>query len=522
MAVSSSKLARLGGGALFDAIRIGASRCNIGLALLFLDDDPPEVVFLNEYPAELLGYSHEEMTNVGLFRLATPEDVPTWQRQVARLREGESPPSHFETTLVSKSGTRIPAQLSLADIELDGVRAVVVFFSDITERKAIQARLAEAERLTALGMLSAGVAHEINNPLAYVLLNLEYVRQQLPQIGADPERLEGLLGHVRDACHGAQRVATIVRDLRTFARHDDGARATIDLCDVVEAAINIAGNTLKQAARIVRDYRDGTFVHASASRLEQVFLNLLLNAAQALPGRPERDEIRIYLAREGDRVVAEVTDTGPGIPPHAAARIFEPFFTTKPVGVGTSLGLPICRSIVTAHGGTIDLVPRPGPGATFRITLPAAADARLVTRFVSSHPPPTVGPRGRLLVVDDDVAVGNTLRLVLEREHDVRLVRSAEEALHVLAEDARFDAIVCDLVMPGMGGIDLYEALRRMRSPLAERMIFMTGGAVLPRTRERLARSKNPILEKPFDVAVVRRALERFVPVLEAAPSTSE
>ncbi len=520
MAVSSSKLARLGGGALFDALRIGATRCNIGLALVFLDGDPPEVVFLNDYPSDLLGYSHEEMTTVGLFRLAAPEDLPAWQRQVARLREGQSPPSHFETTLVTKSGARIPAQLSLADIDLGGARAVVVFFSDVSERKAIQARLAEAERLTALGVLSAGVAHEINNPLAYVLLNLEYVKQQLPQIASDPARLDGLMGHVQDACHGAQRVATIVRDLRTFARQDDGTRATIDLREVLEAAINIAGTTLDQAARVVRDYGEGVLVNGSASRLEQVFLNLLLNAAQALPGRPERDEIRVSLRREGGHVIAEVSDTGPGIPPHVAARIFEPFFTTKPVGVGTGLGLPICRSIIAAHGGTIGVIPRPGTGATFRITLPAS-EAQPATRLVSSRPPPSPGPRGRLLVIDD-VAVGNTLRLVLEREHDVRLVRSAEEALTLLAEDSRFDAIVCDLLMPGMTGIDLYEALRRDSSPLAERMVFMTGGAVLPRTQEFLARSQSPVLEKPFDVALVRRALARFVPTLGAAHPASE
>jgi CheY-like chemotaxis protein len=318
---------------------------------------------------------------------------------------------------------------------------------------------------------------------------------------------------VRDACHGAERVATIVRDLRTFARGDDGSRGPVDLREVIEAAINIAGNTLKQSARIVRDYGEAPLVDASANRLEQVFLNLLLNAAQALPnGDPERDEIRVRLYGEQQRVVAEITDTGPGVPDHVIGRIFEPFFTTKPVGVGTGLGLPICRSILAAHGGTIEVESSPNEGATFRIALPASTSSR-PTRRTSSRPLVCVGPRGRVLVVDDEVAVGSTLRLVLQREHDVQLATSGEEALRLLAAGTRFHAIVCDLMMPGMTGVDLYETIRSVYPGLEERMVFMTGGALLAKTEDFLARVKNPLLEKPFDVPLVRRTLERLVAV---------
>jgi len=638
MAVSSSKLERLGGGALFDALRVAADRCRLGLALAFLDSDPPHLVFLNDYPTEMLGYSQDELDRRGIWALAVPEELPRFRGYLRDLRDRANVPTSFETVVVTKSGVEGPSQVTLSEVELDGGRSVIVFFSDvserrvaisalqesearfrsvvegapdgvailrgeqilflnpraarmlglpnpeagqgrmigeflepddaelaerrlreliatgrvhrdpaeyrsksadgeqlvveissipidlggersvlafardITERKAIQARLAEAERLTALGVLSAGVAHEINNPLAYVLLNLEYLRQQLPRLAEDPSRLSDLMVRVRDACHGAERVATIVRDLRTFARGDDGTRGPVDLREVIEAAINIAGNTLKQSARIVRDYGESPLVDASANRLEQVFLNLLLNAAQALPnGNPERDEIRIRLYGDQVRAVAEIVDTGPGIPEQVIGRIFEPFFTTKPVGVGTGLGLPICRSILAAHGGTIEVESRPSQGATFRILLPASSTARGAVRRTSSRPLVTLGPRGRVLVVDDEVAVGSTLRLVLQREHDVQLATSGEEALQMLAAGTEYHAIVCDLMMPGMTGVDLYEAIRTAHPGLEERMVFMTGGALLAKTEDFLSRVKNPLLEKPFDVPLVRRTLEKLV-----------
>ena len=638
MAVSSSKLERLGGGALFDALRVAADRCRLGLALAFLDSDPPHLVFLNDYPTEMLGYSQDELDRRGLWSLAVAEELPRFRGYLTDLRNRANVPTSFETVVVTKSGVELPIQVTLSEVELDGGHSVIVFFSDvserrvaisalqesearfrsvvegapdgvailrgqqvlflnpraarmlglpspeagkgrmiteflepndaelaeyrigelgatgrvhrdpaeyrsksadgeqlvveissipidlggersvlafardITERKAIQARLAEAERLTALGVLSAGVAHEINNPLAYVLLNLEYLRQQLPRLAEDPSRLSDLMVRVRDACHGAERVATIVRDLRTFARGDDGTRGPVDLREVIEAAINIAGNTLKQSARIVRDYGESPLVDASANRLEQVFLNLLLNAAQALPnGDPERDEIRIRLYGDQLRAVAEIVDTGPGIPEQVIGRIFEPFFTTKPVGVGTGLGLPICRSILAAHGGTIEVESKPDEGATFRILLPASSTARGAVRRTSSRPLVTLGPRGRVLVVDDEVAVGSTLRLVLQREHDVQLATSGEEALRLIAGGVRFHAIVCDLMMPGMTGVDLYEAIRTAHPGLEKRMVFMTGGALLAKTEEFMSRVKNPLLEKPFDVPLVRRTLEKLV-----------
>jgi PAS domain S-box-containing protein len=624
---------RLGGGALFDALRVAADRSRLGLALAFAGEQP-EVLLLNDYGSVLLGYSAEEVMRIGPWPIIAPEELPRLREM---MNQTETTRTTFETQIVTKAGKRVPVDVTLSDVEIDGRKAVVAFFRDaserwramsalqeseerfrmvvegapdgvailngprirflnpraarmlglsnpeagkgrmiteflhsddvdtaaqrirqlletgkrhrepaeyrsrsldgeellveisaipieiggeravlafardVTERKAIQNRLAEAERLTALGVLSAGVAHEINNPLAYVLLNLEYLRRELPKLASNPERLEDLMVRVRDACHGAERVATIVRDLRTFARGDDSVRGPIDLKDAVEAAVNIAGTTLTHHATIVRDYGDAPLVDGNPNRLEQVFLNLLLNAAQAMPnGNPAVDEIRIRLRAEPGRAITEIEDTGEGVPEAIIDRIFEPFFTTKPVGVGTGLGLPICRSIVSTHSGTIEVESKPGKGTIFRVTLPASQSPRPAPQKASSRAPMSDAPRGRVLVVDDEVGVGNTLRLVLQGEHDIQVATGAQEALELVAK-FDFDAIICDLMMPGMTGMDLYEAVRQTYPHLEQRMVFMTGGTLIPQSEEFLVKLKYPLLEKPFDIGHLRGILRSLV-----------
>jgi PAS domain S-box-containing protein len=625
---------RLGGGALFDALRVAADRSRLGLALAFVAQ-PPEILLLNDYGSVLLGYSAEEVLRLGPWPLVAPEEIARLQEMMGAT---ETTRTTFETQVLTKAGKKLPVDVTLSDIEIDGRKAVVAFFRDaserwramsalqeseerfrmvvegapdgvailngprirflnpraarmlglpdteagkgrmitdflhsddvetagqrirqlletgqrhrepaeyrsrsldgeellveisaipieiggeravlafardVTERKAIQNRLAEAERLTALGVLSAGVAHEINNPLAYVLLNLEYLRRELPKLASSPERLEDLMVRLRDAFHGAERVATIVRDLRTFARGDDSVRGPIDLKDAVEAAVNIAGTTLTHHAAIVRDYGDAPLVDGNPNRLEQVFLNLLLNAAQAMPnGTPSTDEIRIRLRAEPGHAIAEIEDTGEGVPEAIIDRIFEPFFTTKPVGIGTGLGLPICRSIVATHSGSIECVRKPGKGTIFRVTLPASQEKRPVARPISSRAPLSDAPRGRILVVDDEVGVGNTLRLVLQGEHDIHLATGAQEALDLVAK-LDFDAIICDLMMPIMTGMDLYEAIRQTYPGLEERMVFMTGGTLIPQSDAFLSKLKYPLLEKPFDIGQLRGILRAMVP----------
>jgi CheY-like chemotaxis protein len=351
------------------------------------------------------------------------------------------------------------------------------------------------------------------------LLNLEYLKRELPKAASDPARIEALMVRVQDACHGADRVASIVRDLRTFARGEETARQPVSLEAVIEAAVNIAYPEIRTRARLERRYQTVPAVDGNAGRLEQVFLNLLLNAVQAFAedsGEAE-NSIRVSLRSQGEQVVAEVADDGPGIPPELLGRIFDPFFTTKPVGVGTGLGLPICRGIVQTHGGEITVDSKPGHGATFTLTFPASKLSPIVPRKSDRTPldVAAVRERGRVLVVDDESVVAHTLKVLLQGEHDLVVAQSGAEALELLGKDpgvaASYDAILCDLMMPGMTGMELFEVLRREHPTLARRVVFMTGGVSMLRVSEFLESVPNAKFEKPFDIAELRRTLHQLV-----------
>jgi ligand-binding sensor domain-containing protein/signal transduction histidine kinase/CheY-like chemotaxis protein len=389
-----------------------------------------------------------------------------------------------------------------------------------------QAQLVQAGKMAAVGTLAAGVGHEINNPLAYIVSNLEFASAELAALARraqeSPEglgqRLRDMDQALRDALHGADRVRRIVRDLKTFSRGDEEARGPVDLHAVLDSAAKLAGTELRARARVVKDYGQVPWVEGNEARLAQVFLNLLINAAQALPeGRAEQHEVRLVTRLAGERVVAEVHDTGSGIPPEVLGRIFDPFFTTKPVGVGTGLGLALCHAFLTGMGGEIGVESRPGR-TVFRVTLPASRSGpQLVVPEAAAKAAPAV-LRGRVLVVDDDPLVASSLRRSLAREHEVEVMTSARQALEKLAhpETVPYDVVLCDLMMPDMTGMELHEALLA-RSPLAAgRMVFVTGGAFTPSSQAFLERVGNVRLEKPFEPEKLRELVRSRVLLVRA------
>jgi len=261
---------------------------------------------------------------------------------------------------------------------------------------------------------------------------------------------------------------------------------------------------IRHRARLVKDYGDVPFVDANEARLGQVFLNLIVNAAQAIPeGNTDKNEIRVVTKSDGDdSVVVEVRDTGGGIPEAVISKIFDPFFTTKPIGIGTGLGLAICHRIVMGMGGKIEVDSEVGKGTTIRITLPRAK-----TVPADDTPPPVAVPsgrRGRILIVDDEPMLGGVIRRMLTSEHDLQVVTTAREAIEMVTRGERFDAILSDLMMPEITGMDLHAALHAMAPDQADRIVFMTGGAFTTRAREFLGEVRNARLEKPFDVNTLR------------------
>ncbi|HEX5746659.1 MAG TPA: ATP-binding protein [Archangium sp.] len=244
----------------------------------------------------------------------------------------------------------------------------------LKQLQATQAQLLFADRLATIGQLAAGLGHEINNPLAFIVGNLDYVQQQLLRTeGAPtPEEKQEMIEAIADARDGAERVSLIVRDLKVLSHPNDMERGPVDAVASLRSAVKVAAYELRDRASLVEELVAVPPVSGHKARLCQVFLNLLINAAHAIPpGQAARNEIRISTRMGGPRhVVVEVSDTGCGIPPENLERIFHPFFTTKPVGVGTGLGLSVCHGIITALGGEISVRSEVGRGTTFSVNLP--------------------------------------------------------------------------------------------------------------------------------------------------------
>ena len=305
-----------------------------------------------------------------------------------------------------------------------------------------------------------------------------------------------------------------MRDLKTFARPTEEAYQQLDVRRVLQSAVGLASNELRHRARVVVDPGDVPPVLADEHRLAQVFVNLLINAAHAIPeGNVQANEVRVATSTASDgSALVEISDTGAGIAPEVLPRIFDPFFTTKPVGVGTGLGLSICHGIVVQLGGEIRVESTLGEGSTFRVRLPAAAaPAETAARPAASEraaPPP--GRRGRVLIVDDEPLVGRAVWRMLAPHHNVVVLTSARAALDRLAVDAgSFDLVLCDLMMPDMTGMELHVQLSELAPGLAARTIFLTGGAFTPIAGKFLERIPNPCLEKPFEPQALRDLVAR-------------
>ena len=385
--------------------------------------------------------------------------------------------------------------------------ALVGSWSDVTESRTLREQLMISDRMASIGTLAAGVAHEINNPLAALIANLDIAAQELAlteeEAPALPRHAE-IAMPLRDARESAERIRLIVKDLRVFSRADEEKTGPIDVRRMLDSALGVASNETRHRARVVKDYGEHPPAHGNEARLVQVFVNLIVNAAQAIPeGRADENEIRIVTRRAANgRVVVEIRDTGVGIPEEVRTRIFDPFFTTKAVGEGTGLGLAICHRIVSAQGGEIQVESEERKGSVFRVILPAAT-TREVPR-VSLRPASEAEAHGKILVVDDEKTLGRAVERILAAEHDVRALTSARQARDLIAAGERFDIILCDLTMPDMTGMELHAELLRIAPDQAERMVFMTGGSFTPSAREFLDTVERPRLEKPFDSAALR------------------
>ncbi|MDX2024517.1 MAG: ATP-binding protein [Deltaproteobacteria bacterium] len=380
--------------------------------------------------------------------------------------------------------------------------------------ESLRRQLMFADRMASVGTLAAGVAHELNNPLTYVTTNISLI---LEAVNAPDQRGDraNLINDIRDMAQeahaGAERIRKIVLGLKTFSRSEEERKALVEVAPLLDLSVNMTANEIRQRARLVRDYADTPPVWADESRLGQVFINLLINAAQAIEeGNFEANEIALSIATDAaGRVVIEVRDTGHGIAPEHIGRIFDPFFTTNPTGIGTGLGLSICHNIVTALGGHIHVTSVVGQGTTFRVILPAA-QRRAQSNLPPSAPLPQQVANAQVLVVDDEPAIGASLTRAL-RHHTVTAVTSGKAALALLKEGQAYDVVFCDLMMPQMSGMEFFAQMRSEFPQMAERVVFMTGGAFTPKSHAFLDQTPNKCVDKPFEPQLAREIVQDFV-----------
>ncbi|MCA9531175.1 MAG: PAS domain S-box protein [Myxococcales bacterium] len=465
-----------------------------------------QLVYVNPTFARMLGYGDDARALVGerWVDLIHHDDRDAARRAFSPDRSGGA----VEHRLHHRDGREVLVEtMSARNIEFEDQPALLIAIRDVTQRKLGDAKLMTSDRLTSLGTLAAGVAHEINNPLGYLSTNVQYVYEALRAPAMKEVVGEDVLSALRESLSGARRVRQIVKDLNQFSRADDQQVGPVDVHAVLESAIQMTANELRHRARLVRDYDPRCPpAHGNDGRLGQVFVNLLANASQALDvGRAGDNEIRLRTRPRPDgKIVVEVEDTGPGIPEEVRRRVFDPFFTTKPVGEGTGLGMSICHGIVTGLGGQIEIESEVGKGTLVRVTLNASTGRASLGSGSRRAPSPLDQDRGtaRVLVIDDEALVGRAFARIL-RGHQVVVAESGRAAL-ALVEGKQFDLIFCDLMMPDLSGMDFYEVLRQRQPELCERIVFMTGGAFTPRAREFVSSVENLVLEKPIDLFEVR------------------
>lgn len=492
----------------------------------------------NRAAALLFAGAHIDLAGHTLSTFITPDD----RHQLAEaLRQGRWE-TWLELGLTRANKSLGVIELSMSRVEAGTEEIILVIVNDVTERRQQREKAALTERLTTIGTLAAGVAHEINNPATYVLANLDSLNRHFEsaqkshrQIRAamlEPdaairarlldeairetsllELLSGGQTLVSETLHGAERIRAIAKGMKDLAGHSELSFTPVDLNALIGSTLNLVTHQVKSHATLVTDLAVGLpTIVASPSRLSQVFINLVVNAAQAISeGKASDHTIRVSTRIDDDRVRIEVEDTGPGIPAHAMPRLFDPFFTTKPAGVGTGLGLAISQEIVHAHGGELRAENLPKRGARFSVLLPLTTPTPVTVEATSRPAPRPDGRRLRVLLVDDELYLLRAVQRMLAREFEVSAATGGKMAITTLenASEDTFDVVVSDLSMPDVSGMDLHAWLTEHRPELALRTIFATGGAYTARAREFLDRVPNPRIEKPFTLDAIATLIRR-------------
>jgi PAS domain S-box-containing protein len=456
------------------------------------------VLFANDAAIRILGApSRDSVIGKQLYEFIGTEGARTMRERIELMRRtgARLPPLEYSATRAD--GSTVIGEVTSMVSSYEDQPAVVAFVRDVTERVHMREQLAETDRLAAVGTAAAGVAHEINNPLQIASLALGKLERQ---VGQDTSMKQSL----SELSNSLERIASIVRDLITFSRAEKFERETVNVDSALEAAARFVSHRLPEHVKLTTRIAELPQVLGSPHQVEQVVVNLLMNALQALPDGEQSEIVLVGATDNEGRITIEVTDFGSGIAAEILPRVFDPFFTTKPPGAGTGLGLAVCQGIVARHGGRMEIESEVGKGTSVRVRLPPAPPRE--------EPPVESEPRGlRILVVDDERQVVETLERLLSGN---RVVGITDGALAVeRLDNEEFDVVLCDLGMRPVNGRDVYEAVAAKRPQLAARFVFMTGGTFAQELNSFLNGLERPPLYKPFDWPTLRRAIASVVEV---------
>lgn len=441
----------------------------------------------------------------GSLREAEPV-VRRWREQA---RVAQQP--FVEEVEVTRPSRRVIERLARPILGLEG-RPVgwLEVYRDVTGARLIQTKLLQTEKMAAIGQLVSGIAHELNNPLTSIqgYAQLLLAKDSGPERSADAKRIY----------QEAERAARIVKNLLLFARETRPEPRPVNLNEIVERTLALRSYELKvENIAVECDLeRPAPITLADSNQIQQVLLNLIVNAEHAMQSARGSGRLRLRTRRVGPaRVALEVSDDGPGIPREIQSRIFDPFFTTKPVGIGTGLGLSLVYGIVHQHGGDISVDSEPGRGTTFLVELPLLDKAETDLETGGVRPPELEIPMrisGRhILIIEDEPTVAQLVADVLVEEgHRVDVFLNSREAVRVLSQE-HYDLVICDLKMPELDGRAVHEELVRSGNPIRHRFLLVTGDTLAPRTVDFLEKSGLPHLAKPFLVEELKRFVKEML-----------
>lgn len=493
---------------LFHRMNDAAALADIETGIILEANEPAERLW-GKSIAELVGSHQSNLHPPAL----SAEAIKAFQDHVVALKKNNR--ATIQVPALRKDGTLVPTEISSSLIEIGGKTMILGVFRDITERVKAEQEIRERDaqiqlssHLASMGTLAAGVAHEINNPLTYVIGNLEYLSETVAaHHDCTPEVLDALSA----ASTGAAYLREIVTDLKSISRMD-AAESRCNPADVIRIATRMAMSDLRHRARLELDLAKVEDVPISSARLSQVVLNILSNAAQSFPTADQsKNCIKVTVQRCDEGVSVIVKDNGSGIAPEDLSRVYDPFFTRNHNKGGTGLGLSICRRILTEVGGTLQLASEMGEGTTVTVFIP------MIQTVQAEKPAPALDAtpqarRARLMVIDDDVMVSKLIQQVVSKDFDAQVFNDPLAALQALRDGAEVDLVLCDLMMPDLDGGQLFEAAADVpngRPPF----LFITGGGVTKGSieMEKKMSELGRLIFKPFKGSELRDKIKELL-----------